>query len=266
MLQGSYDFRLVVLSVAFAMFAAYAALDLAGRVTAARHWARVLWLAGGASSMGLGIWAMHYIGMLAFTLPVPVLYHYPTVILSLLAAIAASAVALFTVSRERMGVAQHVVGSLFMGGGIAAMHYIGMAAMRLPAMMEYRWSLVGLSVALAIMISWVALRLAFQVRQDEPTTWRKPISALVMGSAIPLMHYTGMWAVRFTPAEVAFSTQHTVQVSPLGVAVIGIVTFQILALVVVTALRDRLLVAQVPLVAPMPHVKVFHHLQPAPVM
>jgi len=244
MLQGSYDFRLVVLSVAFAMFAAYAALDLAGRVTAARHWARVLWLAGGATSMGLGIWAMHYIGMLAFTLPVPVLYNYPTVVLSLLAAIAASAVALFTVSRERMGVAQHVVGSLFMGGGIAAMHYIGMAAMRLPAMMEYRWSLVGLSVALAIMISWVALRLAFQVRQDEPTTWRKPISALVMGSAIPLMHYTGMWAVRFTPAEVAFSTQHTVQVSPLGVAVIGIVTFQILALVVVTALRDRLLVAQ----------------------
>jgi NO-binding membrane sensor protein with MHYT domain len=89
-------------------------------------------------------------------------------------------------------------------------HYIGMAAMRLPAMMEYRWSLVGLSVALAIMISGVALQLAFQVRQAEPNTWRKLISTLVMGSAIPLMHYTGIWAVRFRMADVAFSTQRTV--------------------------------------------------------
>ena len=128
-IHGSYDYWLVALSVAFSMFAAYAALDLAGRVTAARQWARVFWLAGGATSMGLGIWTMHYIGMLAFSLPVPILYHYPTVIVSLLAAIAASAVALFTVSRERMTVPQQIAGSLIMGGGIAAMHYIGMAAM-----------------------------------------------------------------------------------------------------------------------------------------
>src|SRR5947209_2100184 len=84
---------LVTLSVALAIFAAYAALDLAGRVTASRGRARALWLGGGAIAMGLGIWATHYIGMLAFSLPVPVLYHYPTVLLSLLAAIAASAVA-----------------------------------------------------------------------------------------------------------------------------------------------------------------------------
>ena len=88
-LHGTYDDRLVALSVVLAMVASYAALELAGRVTAARRWARVFWLAGGATSMGLGIWSMHYIGMLAFSLPVPVLYHYPTVIVSLLAAIAA---------------------------------------------------------------------------------------------------------------------------------------------------------------------------------
>src|ERR1700722_14264453 len=116
MLHGSYDYRLVTLSVALAMFAAYVALDLAGRVTAARHWTRALWLAGGATSMGLGIWSMHYIGMLAFRLPVPVLYHYPTVLWSLLAAIAASAVALFTVSRERMSVAQELLGSAVVRG------------------------------------------------------------------------------------------------------------------------------------------------------
>ena len=104
MLTASYDYRLVVLSVAFALLAAYAAIDLAGRVTATRGWAKALWLAGGAAAMGLGIWTMHYIGMLALILPVPVLYHYPTVVLSLLVAIAASAVALFTVSRKRLGV------------------------------------------------------------------------------------------------------------------------------------------------------------------
>ena len=75
MLHGTYDYRLVALSVVLAIFASYAALDLAGRVTATRRWARIFWLAGGATSMGLGIWSMHYIGMLAFTLPVPVLYH-----------------------------------------------------------------------------------------------------------------------------------------------------------------------------------------------
>jgi NO-binding membrane sensor protein with MHYT domain len=176
MLQGSYDFRLVGLSVALAMCAAYAALDLSGRVTAAHRWSRTLWLTGGATAMGLGIWAMHYIGMLAFSLPVPVLYHYPTVIVSLLAAIAASAVALFTVSRERMSTAATVAGSLVMGGGIAAMHYIGMAAMRLPAMMEYRWPIVGLSVVLAVVISLVALILAFQARQEKNASPRKLLS------------------------------------------------------------------------------------------
>src|ERR1700733_12155322 len=92
-LTGSYDYRLVGLSVVIAMLAAYAALDLGGRVTAARGYRRVIWLTGGAVSMGMGIWAMHYIGMLAYSLPVTVLYDWPTVLWSLLAAVMASAVA-----------------------------------------------------------------------------------------------------------------------------------------------------------------------------
>lgn len=247
MIQGSYDYWLVALSVGIAMLSAYAALDLAGRVTVARHGARVYWLTGGAISMGVGIWAMHYIGMVAFDLPVPVLYHYPTVVLSLLAAIAASAVALYTVSRERMGVAQQVVGSLIMGTGIAAMHYIGMAAMRLPAMMEYRWGLVALSIALAILISLVALILSFRVRQEEKASLRKLLSALVMGSAIPLTHYTGMWAVRFHASSVPFSVQSTVRVSSLGIGVIGVTSFLVLALAIATAFLDRLLTMRVAL-------------------
>src|SRR5271170_6097340 len=101
-LNGSYDYRLVALSVALAVFASYAALDLAGRVTAAQGWVRAVWLSAGAAAMGLGIWAMHYIGMLALIMPMPVFYHLPTVLVSLLAAIAASGVALHVVSRAKL--------------------------------------------------------------------------------------------------------------------------------------------------------------------
>ena len=243
-LQGTYDYRLVELSVVFAMFAAYAALDFAGRVTAARGWWRAFWLASGATSMGLGIWAMHYIGMLAFTLPVPVLYHYPTVIVSLLAAVAASMVALFTVSRERIGALSWTLGSLIMGAGIVAMHYAGMMAMRLPAMMEYRWNLVALSVLLAVVISFVALRLAFRARQETRSTRQKFISAVVMGAAVPLVHYIGMWAVRFHPDMMAFNTDRCVRISPLGLAAISITTFLVLGFGFATAFLDRLLDAQ----------------------
>jgi diguanylate cyclase (GGDEF)-like protein/PAS domain S-box-containing protein len=241
LLSGSYDYRLVALSVALAMVAAYAALDLAGRVTAMQGWAQWFWLAGGATSMGFGIWAMHYIGMLAFTLPVPVVYHYPTVALSLLAAVSASAVALFTVSRERMSTRSLWIGGTVMGGGIAAMHYIGMAAMRLPAMMRYRPAPFLLSCALAIAVSLAALLLSFHVRLEQKTTWRKILSALIMGSAIPLMHYTGMWAVSFHSSDIPVRTESTLQISSLGILAISLISFQILALAIVTAFLDRIL-------------------------
>src|SRR5919197_1832610 len=151
-MQGSYDYRLVILSVLIAICAAYAALDLAGRTTAARGRIRLTRLAGGATAMGIGIWSMHYIGMLAFSLPVPVLYDWPTVLLSLLAAIFASVVALYVVSRQKMGWVSVLVGSTFMGGGIATMHYTGMAAMRARAMCSYDPFLLTLSVVLAITI------------------------------------------------------------------------------------------------------------------
>jgi NO-binding membrane sensor protein with MHYT domain len=179
--------------------------------------------------------------MLAFTLPIPILYHYPTVILSLLAAIAASAVALITVSRERMGVTQEIAGSLIMGSGIAAMHYIGMAAMRMPAMMEYRWGLVLLSIVLAVVISLVALTLAFRVRQEKKASIQNLLSALIMGSAIPLMHYTGMAAVRFHSSDAPFSAESTVWISALGVVVITFTSLLVMSLAIATAFLDRLL-------------------------
>jgi NO-binding membrane sensor protein with MHYT domain len=136
-LAGIYDYRLVALSVLISALASYAALDLGGRVTASRGSVRSIWLMGGAAAMGMGIWSMHYIGMLAYSLPVTIFYHWPTVLLSLLAAIFASAVALFVVSRNEMGPLRIGVGGLLMGTGIATMHYVGMHAMRLPAMCQY---------------------------------------------------------------------------------------------------------------------------------
>ena len=201
-LVGSYDDVLVALSAVIAIMSAYAALDLARRITFARGWSRLLWLTGGAIAMGFGIWSMHYMGMLAFRLPVPVQYDWPTVVLSLIAAIVASAIALVVVSRPKMDLKRALLGSVLMGGGIATMHYTGMRAMRMPAMCTYSPGLVGLSVLLAIVISLVALWLTFRFRRDAAAwSWRRSTSAVVMGLAIPVMHYTGMAAVVLTTSE-----------------------------------------------------------------
>src|ERR1700730_8819961 len=141
-LIGSYNNALVALSVLIAMLASDAALDLAGRVTAAGGWTRAVWLLGGAGAMGTGIWSMHYIGMLAFVLPIPVAYHWPTVLVSLVAAVLASVIALYVVSRQELGAFHALAGSVLMGAGIASMHYIGMAAMRLSAMCRFSSFLV----------------------------------------------------------------------------------------------------------------------------
>ena len=244
-LVGSYDYRLVALSVLLSIAASYAALDIAGRVTATRGNIRLLWLASGAAAMGSGIWSMHYIGMLAFRLPVVVYYDWPTVLISLLCAVFASAVALFVVSRQKMGLREAAVGSLVMGSGIAGMHYVGMAAMRLPAMCTYVHGLVVLSVMLAILISLVALRLTFRLREEVPSQhWQKAASALVMGAAIPIMHYTGMAAARFSSSAAPLDMAHAVNISTLGTAGIAVVTAVVLGGAVLTSVVDRRFAAQ----------------------
>jgi len=245
-LVSSYDRRLVVLSVLIAIVASYAALDLAGRVTAARGRARAIWLAGGATAMGIGIWSMHYTGMLAFQLPVPVLYDVPTVLASLLAAVLASAIALFVVSRRAMGLREAIPGSLAMGIGIAAMHYTGMAAMRVQAHEQYDPFLVGLSVAIAVVVSFVALWLAFHLR-DVTTgawSWRKLGSTLLMGAAIPSMHYTGMAAARFAGSTAPLDVAHAVDISALSATAIITSTFMVLAVAIVTSMVDQRFSAQ----------------------
>src|SRR5882762_5561671 len=244
-LIGSYNYALVALSVLIAMLASYAALDLAGRVTAAGGWTRAVWLLGGAGAMGTGIWSMHYMGMLAFILPIPVAYHWPTVLLSLFAAILASVVALYVVSRQKMDASRAVAGSVLMGAGIASMHYIGMAAMRLPAACQFNSFLVILSVVFAVLISFAALWITFHFR-DERTGigWEKLAGAVVMGAAIPVMHYTGMAAASFTPSGTPADLSHAVSISALGTAGIAAVTLVVLGLALLTSWLDRRFAAQ----------------------
>jgi len=241
-LTGHYDYWLVLLSIFIAILAAYAALDLAGRVTAARGATRFFWLSGGAVALGIGIWSMHYVGMEAFQLPVPVKYHWPTVLLSMVAAVLASAIALFIVSRKSMGLKAAIFGAFLMGGGIASMHYIGMEAMRLAGMCSYSYGLVALSAVLAVVISFVALWLSFAQRGDTSNTfsWRKLGTAVLMGLAIPIMHYVGMAAVSFhamplTDADLV----HTISMSDLSIAGVVIASLTLLGLVLLTAVLDR---------------------------
>jgi PAS domain S-box-containing protein len=239
-LIGSYNYALVALSVFIAMFASYAALDLASRVTAAGGWSRALWVLGGASAMGTGIWSMHYIGMLAFILPIRVAYHWPTVLLSLLAAILASVIALYVVGRQKMSASRALAGSLLMGAGIASMHYIGMTAMRLPAICQFNSFLVVLSVVFAILISLAALWISFHFRDEKTGIGREKLAgAVVMGAAIPIMHYTGMAAASFTPSGAPADLSHAVSISALGIAGIVAVTFIVLGLALLTSWMDR---------------------------
>jgi two-component system sensor histidine kinase/response regulator len=245
-LRGHFNPGLVALSVVIAIVASGAALDLAGRVTAARGRTRAWWLVGGAFAMGLGIWSMHYVGMLAFSLPVPVLYDVPTVFLSLLAAIFASAVALVAVSRETLGLGRLLLGGAVMGSGIATMHYTGMAAMRMPATLTYNPVVFTLSVAIAIVVALVALVLAFHLRADtiSAADWRRFASMLVMGAAIPAMHYTGMAAAHFASSAVLPELRYAVSISSLGTAAIAGSTFAVLSMAIGTSLLDRRLSAQ----------------------
>ncbi len=238
-LPGSYDYSEVARSVFIAIAASYAALDLTGRVTAARGRIRLAWLSGGAAAMGIGISAMHLKGMLAFHLPVPVAYEWPTLLAALLVAILASAVALYVASRQKMGFVEALTGSVIMGAGIAGMHYIGMAAMRLPATAQFSPVLVTISVLFAILFSLVALLLAFDLREE--TKWSVPRrlgSAMVMGAAVSAMHYTGMAAASFIPAAPP-DLSHAVSISPLSNNGIAIVTLIVIVAAMVTSSVDR---------------------------
>jgi diguanylate cyclase (GGDEF)-like protein len=235
--SGTYSYWLVLLSLLVAILASYAALDLASRITASKGVSARLWLIGGAFSMGTGIWSMHFIGMLAFSLPIPMGYDIPVTLLSMLIAIVVSGFALHTVSRDKLTPAKLIGGGILMGIGIAAMHYTGMAAMQTSPPIRYDPLLFAASVAIAIGASLAALAIAFTLRADSVwMIYAKYAAAVIMGVAITGMHYTGMAAARFAPDTICL-TGSTVDNSWMAGS-IAVVTFLILSTTLVLSVLD----------------------------
>ncbi|HEX2739117.1 MAG TPA: PAS domain S-box protein [Rubrobacter sp.] len=242
-----WDYRLVVLSYVIAAFASYTALDLAGRVTATGGRGRIAWLAGGAFAMSMGIWSMHFTGMLALKLDMPITYDVLGTLLSMAVAIAAATLAFFVVSRGVVGVRELALAGPLMGVGIASMHYTGMAAMRMQATVRYDLLLVATSFVIAIGASVAALWLFLRLNGGDLTrgtrTLLKAVSALVMGTAVAGMHYTGMAAATFMHTSERAAPSNDLNTTVMGFG-IGTFTLLILGLALISAFIDRRFSAQ----------------------
>ena len=233
-----FDPAVVVLSYLTAAFASYVALDLAQRVrTPDALVARIWWIAG-SLSMGTGIWAMHFVGMLALKLPFLVGYDTAITLLSWLAAVGVSAIALRVAAQETLTPTGLALGALSMGAGICAMHYTGMAALVLAPGIQWHWGLVAASAGVATGAAAAALCIFFGLRR-LPHAWAKwgqAVAALVMGAAVSGMHYTGMAAAGIAEGAVCLSATG-LRGDNLGALVAG-ATFALLLLTLITSGLD----------------------------
>jgi diguanylate cyclase (GGDEF)-like protein len=219
------------------VFVSYTALSLSARMARASGPSTRIWAAGGAVAMGCGIWSMHFIGMLAFTLPIPLSYNVAVTVASLLIAIAVSGFALAIASRPQVNVARLAVGAVVMGMGISAMHYCGMAAIQIVPMIRYEPGLLAASIAIAIAASFVALWLFVHLRgRSVQMAIARIGAAFVMGLAISGMHYTGMAASRF--ARNAFCTG-TIGMNSVWLATtVGVIAFALLSITTILLVYD----------------------------
>ncbi|QOY92388.1 response regulator [Massilia sp. UMI-21] len=244
MLIGHYEPSLVLLSILAAIFASYTALSLAMRVRQAQGLARRAWMAGGAFAMGSGIWAMHFIGMLAFRLPLPLAYDPVITFVSWLLPVLVSGLALWQL-RHRLPSGRHLAwGALLMGLGINAMHYTGMAGMRMDPPVTYDPWLFLLSVAIAIGASAGALWIGFKLSQrvGHPRLLQLG-AATVMGAAIAGMHYTGMAAARIEAGSVCRAAGNGVNQDHLAILV-AVAAFAVLGIALLAAVFDARLAAR----------------------
>ena len=242
----TYNSGLVVLSVLIAILVSYVALDIASRIAQSEGRASWYWLFGGAFSMSVGIWSMHFVGMLAFSLPIPMSYDVSVTLVSVLPAMAASGLALLNFRYRVTNLRTLSLSAVLMGGGIAAMHYTGMAAMRRQPPIRYDPALVTLSVVIAIAASAAALwmgRFFLSAGLKASEIRRKMGSAVLMGCAIAGMHYTGMAAANFAPDSVCMATEFGVDTGELGVLVVT-GTLVLLTITLMVSIFDARLTSQ----------------------
>ncbi|WP_060512912.1 bifunctional diguanylate cyclase/phosphodiesterase [Pseudomonas sp. NBRC 111124] len=244
MLTGSYSSALVLISLCVAILASYTALDLTGRIATAKGRAVHLWMGGGALAMGIGVWSMHFIGMLAFSLPIALGFDIGLTAFSLLIAVLSSGFALWLVSQPSLPRLQLAFGALIMGTGIACMHYTGMAAMRMLPGIDYDPALFGASLAIAVGASAAALWIAFRLRQQTPYVRQvRGLAAMVMGVAIVGMHYTGMAAANFPEGSYCGALMSGLRGDGL-VYLVLITTLAVLAVALLTSVLDARLEAR----------------------
>jgi len=237
-IEAIHDPALVALSMTVAVLASFVAFDVAGRIMHTTGWRKLGWIAAAATAMGGGIWSMHFVAMLAFSLPIDVGYDVGITLLSLAVAIGVTAVA-FVIVSDGPGVARLLGAGAIMGSGVAVMHYTGMAAMRMPAVIEYTPWLVALSVVIAFVAATAALWVA---TSGSDTRWRL-FASIIMGAAISGMHYTGMAAACFTEAPSLMNPGGVRFERVTLAAVIAVGTIVILGLELISAVVDRKLAA-----------------------
>jgi diguanylate cyclase (GGDEF)-like protein/PAS domain S-box-containing protein len=232
---GFYDPKLVVLSLFIAIFASLAALDIADRIRHADSRLTYLsWLLLGAVTMGSGIWAMHFIGMLALQLPCGVGYDTTTTLWSILPGILACAAAIEVLRHDTPSRMRLLVGSILVGAGIGTMHYVGMTAMRIEGMLRYHPGWFAVSIIVAIGLAYGALL----IRYRAGTRWRTPIAAITMGLAIAGMHYTAMSATYFVRTGDLGVASSDLEPALLT-AVVSVVTGLLMALAIAASIASR---------------------------
>ncbi|MEH6437409.1 MHYT domain-containing protein [Massilia sp. DD77] len=244
MLSGHYEPFLVLVSILVAILASYTALSLAMRVKETHGRAPYFWIAGGALAMGSGIWSMHFIGMLAFRLPIPIGYDSRITFVSWLLPVVVSGLALWQLRHREIGGRHLAWGALLMGLGINAMHYTGMAGMRMDPGITYDPWLFAASVAIAIGASAMALWIAFRLHENlRHPRLAQGGAATVMGFAIAGMHYTGMAAAHFDAASVCRAAVDGVNQDHLAllvtVATVALLTIALLAAIFDARLESR---------------------------
>jgi diguanylate cyclase len=243
-MYSAYNPWLVSLSIGVAILVSFTSLRLASRVVESPGAAGRVWLIIGSVSMGTGIWAMHFIGMLAFSLPIQLRYSITLTFASLGVAILTSGFAIKIASSSRLGLVRHFVCSLVMGCGIAVMHYTGMSAILVFPAISYDPALVGASVAIAVVASFAALWLTFNLRSGtHRLIWAARLgAAVIMGLAIAGMHYTGMSAAQFQPG--AFCRGGVALDSQWLAVSIALASLGLLTITLVTVLFDAHLAAR----------------------
>ncbi|MET0230309.1 MAG: EAL domain-containing protein [Rhodanobacteraceae bacterium] len=240
MLIGSYSHILVATSYVVAALASFVALDVTARIRSTEGRASRRWLICGSIVMGVGIWSMHFIGMLAFRLPIPQGYDLLITIYSLLIGIAASGYALHLVSRPVLHPRMLITGAIALGAGIASMHYVGMAALRIDPGIDYDPAWFALSIVIAIAAAGAALWIAYRLRAEPGGLRRnRVLASMVMAFAIVGMHYTGMAAAHFPNGSICLAAIGDGVSQQWLASLVGTSTFAILGLALVVSTLDR---------------------------